>query len=199
MVCFKSQYTKLELQVHPFTLTNYLIHRNLLKYTRKVFPMRKKKRIAVCCVAALLLLLCVVWFLFPHSLQRQFTGTEPFSISTVVSGVTTDGKAASENHTYTLQPDTTAYQELAALWNDYSFHNNCRSLFPSDDLALHRQNITILISDGERCITLTDGGELAIQKSADSGSRRYTVGYFGNSKSQQLCETILSILEKEET
>ena len=161
--------------------------------------MRKKKRIAVCCVAALLLLLCVVWFLFPHSLQRQFTGTEPLSISTVVSGVTTDGKAASENHTYTLQLDTTAYQELTALWNGYSFHNNCRSLFPSDDLALHRQNITILISDGKRCITLTDGGELAIQKSADSGSRRYTVGYFGDSKSQQLCEAILSILEKEET
>ena len=64
---------------------------------------------------------------------------------------------------------------------------------------LDRQNITILISDGERCITLTDGGELAIQKSADSGSRRYTVGYFGDSKSQQLCEAILSILEKEET
>lgn len=155
----------------------------------------KKKQIKILIFAILFLLLCVTWILFPRSLQNEISEADIIVISTSISQINADGKARTENQSYTLQPGSSKYQKITNLLNSYTFHNNLKSFFAVNNFTMNRQTTTILISSEDCCITLTDGGDLAIERSADTGTRLYSIGYFGNRKAEELCEEIQGILE----
>ncbi|WP_298484060.1 hypothetical protein [uncultured Ruminococcus sp.] len=161
--------------------------------------MKKKRRYIWIFIMMILFLLFCVYMTFPMSLGDHISENQALSAAVIVSHVTKKGKPDATSETYEVSPDSQEFEEITALLNAYTYHRNFRSLIPLGNYTMDRQTTTIILSAGDCCITLTDGGDLAIDNSTDTGTRLYSIGYFGNGKAEQLCEEIQAILERSTT
>ncbi|WP_295214606.1 hypothetical protein [Ruminococcus sp.] len=157
--------------------------------------MKKKRRYIGIFIIMILFLLFCVYMIFPMSLGNHISENQALSAAVIVSHVTEKGKPDATSETYEVSPDSQEFEEITALLNTYTYHRNFRSLIPLGNYTMDRQTTTIILSSEDCCITLTDGGDLTIDKSTGTGTRLYSIGYFGNGKAKQLCGEIQDILK----
>ncbi|MGN1403865.1 MAG: hypothetical protein ACI4XB_06050 [Ruminococcus sp.] len=157
--------------------------------------MKKARRYLWIFIVMILFLLFCVYITFPMSLGNHISENQALSIAVTVSDMTESGMSAMSGETYEFSPDSQEFEEITALLDAYIYHCNFKSLIPLENYTLDIQTTTVLISTGDRRITLTDSGDLAIAKYADAGARLYSIGYFGNGKAKQLCGEIQDILK----
>ena len=151
-------------------------------------------------LAAVLLLGSVCWMLYPRSLAAQFPKADRISVALTQTSMTgSQGMAVpvTDGGVWEFSAGSAEYEELLAILNQYTYHSTPMSLFLRRNYTLKRQSVSVMFSDGDRQLFLTDGGGMAVG-TCDGSDRLYAVGYFGTRRSVQLLAEVQAFLQKYE-